>query len=160
MIISLIAAMSKNGVIGDDNKLPWHIPQELQHFKKTTRGKPIVMGRKTFASLNNQALPQRKNIIISKNLCFEAEHCVVVHSVDEAINEAGDCPELMVIGGAEIFKLFLPVADKIYLSIINKEVSGDTYFPEIDSSEWKLVSDEKHEEFRVLVYERDKALSL
>lgn len=141
MKISLIAAMSENGVIGNNNALPWHLPEELAYFKKVTLGKPMVMGRKTFEALGCKPLPRRQNIILSQDLHFSAIGCAVVHSVAEAMAVAGDCEELMVIGGAQVFELFLPLASHIYLTVVHKHCIGDTYFPRLDWDQWTKVSE-------------------
>lgn len=154
MIISLVAAMSKNGVIGAHNQLPWHIPDELKYFKSLTKGKAVVMGRKTFLSIGCKALPHRLNIILSKNSGFLAPGCVVVQSAEAAIGAAEPYEELMIIGGSEIYKEFLPRADRIYLSLIHREVEGDTYFPAVVWEEWKLMDEKAHPEFTAQEYRR------
>lgn len=144
-IISLIAAMDKNRVIGtDDGKLPWHLPADLKHFKSLTLGKPVIMGRKTFESIG-KPLPERKNIIITRNKNYDAPGCVVVHSPDEALASAGDVPEVMVIGGAEIFAQFFPLAKRLYLTLIDGIFAGAAYFPQWDTGAWREVSREAHE---------------
>ena len=157
--ISLIAAASENGVIGYHNKLPWHIPAELKYFRKMTLEKPVVMGRKTFESLNKKPLPHRLNIILTHDLHFSAPDCLIVHSVNEAIEAAGDCEEIMVIGGAKIYELFLPVASRIYLSVIKGMYVGDAYFPSLDLNQWVLVFEEQMEGFSAKILERKDLLS-
>lgn len=145
MIISLIAAMDKNRVIGNkDNALPWYLPADLKHFKSVTLGKPIIMGRKTHESIG-KSLPERTNIIITRNENYEAPGCVVIHSPEEAIEASGDAPEVVVIGGAEIFAQFLPLANRMYLTLINAEFAGNVYFPEWNPEEWREISREAHE---------------
>ncbi len=156
MFISLIAAMAENGVIGKDNKLPWHLPEELQYFKKTTLGKPIIMGRKTFESMNAKPLPNRHNIILSQNLEFSAEGCTVVRSIPEALKAAGEAEEVMIIGGSKIFEVFLPIASRLYLTIVHKIYRGDSYFPNVDWSEWLLVSEDNKDLFSIKVFDRKK----
>lgn len=141
MIISLIAAIGRNNVIGKDNSLPWILPEDMKRFKELTFGKPVIMGRKTFESIG-KPLPNRKNIILTKERNFKADGCVAVHSVNEAINAAKESKELMVIGGAQIYKEFLPTANKMYLTFIDEDFEGDAYFPEFDRKEWKEVSRE------------------
>lgn len=136
MIISLIVAMDKNNVIGKDNKMPWHIPDDLKRFKKLTMGKPIIMGRKTFESIG-KPLPGRINIILTKDVNYSQDGCNVVHSVDEALKFCKGNDELMVIGGAKIYEQFLIMAKKIYLTLVDDEYEGDTYFPELDMREWE-----------------------
>ena len=144
MIISLIAAMGKNRVIGKDNSLIWKLPADMEYFREKTTGKPVVMGRKTFESIG-RPLPNRKNIIITRDENYKAEGCVVVHSVDEALKAAEDAEEVMVIGGSQIYKEFFPRANKMYLTFIDEEFEGDTFFPEWDKEEWKEVSREEHD---------------
>ena len=144
MLISIIAAMSKNRVIGKDNVLPWHLPADLKHFKKLTLGKPIIMGRKTYASIG-KPLPERHNIIITRESNLELPGCTVVNSVEEALQAAGDCDEVMVIGGCEIYKQFLPLANRLYLTLVHSTIEGDTFFPELDETKWEEVSRENFE---------------
>ena len=144
MVISLIAAMDKNCVIGTDGgKLPWHLPADLKHFQSLTIGKPVIMGRKTFESIG-YPLPERKNIIITRNKNYEALGCVVVHSPDEALKAAGAAPEMMVIGGAEVFTEFLPRAKRMYLTFVDGTFSGNIYFPQWDLEAWREVAREAH----------------
>lgn len=154
MIISLVAAMSKNRVIGINNKLPWHIPAELQNFKQITMGKPMIMGRRTFDSIGRRLLPGRKTIILTRDIDLIGEGFSVAHSIHDALAAAGDVDEVMVIGGAGIFNEFMPLAQRIYLSVIAQEYTGDTFFPELDLDNWKLVAEQQHPEFTVQTYER------
>jgi dihydrofolate reductase len=144
MIISLIAAMDKNNVIGKDNSLPWKLPADMKRFKELTVGKPVVMGRKTFESIG-KPLPGRKNIILTRDKNFRAKGCVVVHSVDESLKAAESSAELMIIGGAQIYRQFLPIANKMHLTLIDAEFGGDAYFPEYSKNEWKEVKREEHQ---------------
>lgn len=145
MIISLIAAVDKNRVIGTtDNALPWYLPADLKHFRSLTLGKPVIMGRKTYASIG-KPLPNRMNIIITRNVDLRASGCTVVHSPDEALKAAGNAPEVMVIGGAEIFTRFLPIASRMYLTLINGAFDGNVYFPEWDPNEWRETFREAHD---------------
>lgn len=143
MKISIIAAVSKNNVIGFENQMPWHLPADLKHFKKVTMGKPIIMGRKTFDSIG-KALPGRTNIIITKNPHFKLTepNTMVVHSLDEAIKAAGDADEVMIIGGANVYAQALPHSNLIYLTRIQQEFNGDTFFPELDWSKWNEIERE------------------
>ena len=145
MIISLIAAIGKNNVIGVDNKLPWKLSADLKRFKAITSGKPVIMGRKTFESIG-RPLPNRINIIITRDKNYNVNECVVVHSADDALNAARGNEEIMIIGGEQIFKEFLQRANKMYLTIIEKDFEGDAYFPEYNKNEWKEVSREEHED--------------
>ncbi|MEH6532530.1 MAG: type 3 dihydrofolate reductase [Photobacterium frigidiphilum] len=129
MKISMIAAMAKDRVIGKDNAMPWHLPADFAWFKKSTLGKPIVMGRKTFESIG-RPLPGRLNIVISRNPAFSVEGVTVVADIEAAKHAAGDIEELMVIGGGSIYEGCLPSADRLYLTFIDLDVDGDTCFPD------------------------------
>ncbi|MFS0764562.1 dihydrofolate reductase [Peribacillus phoenicis] len=139
-MISLIVAMDQNRVIGNNNKLPWHLPADLQYFKKVTMGHPIVMGRKTFESIG-RVLPGRENVIVTRNQDFKAEGCVVLHDIAE-IKMFADTrdEEVFVIGGAEIFKEILPFTDRLYITEIHETFEGDTFFPVNDENEWDKIS--------------------
>lgn len=138
-MISLIVVHDKNRVIGYENKMPWHLPGELKYFKETTMGKPMIMGRKTFESIG-RPLPGRENIIITRNKDYQHEGIVVVGSLQEAIEIANnESREIMIIGGEEIFRLSLPIADRLYITHIDYQFKGDTYFPEY-SGEWTIAS--------------------
>jgi dihydrofolate reductase len=141
MRIAMIAAMANNRVIGKDNKMPWHLPEDLRHFKAMTLSKPVVMGRKTFESIG-RPLPGRHNIVISRDsqLSFEGVSCVT--SFDEAIAIAGDCDEIVVIGGGQLYQQILPKADVLYLTFIDVDVDGDTVFPDWDDGSWVLQNSE------------------
>jgi dihydrofolate reductase len=143
MIISLVVAASENNVIGKDNKLLWHLPNDMKFFKNTTWGMPIIMGRKTFESLK-KALPGRINIIITRQQGWKAENIIIAKDLNDALAKANEtnCKEVFVIGGGEIFKQYIKVADKIYLTRVHTNIDGDTFFQEIDDSKWKLVSNE------------------
>lgn len=143
MTISLIAAMGRNRVIGNKGKLPWHMPADMKYYREKTKGKPIIMGRKTFDSMDNKPLPSRINIIITHDKNYKAEGAIVVHSADDALKAAGDVEEIMVIGGQKIFEQFMGKADRIYLTIIDGNFEGDTFFPKL-GKEWKEVSRERH----------------
>ncbi len=155
MKIALIAALSENGVIGYKNALPWHLPEELQYFKHKTLGKPVIMGRKTFESIGHKPLPHRVNIIVSTRADFQVpSSCVVVNSVTAALKAAGECEEVMVIGGSQIFEAFLPIADRLYLSFIHQTVTGDTYFPSIDWEKWEIVSEQIQDNFTAKIFDK------
>ena len=142
MTISLIAAVSRNGVIGADGGVPWHIPSDMRSFVTITMGKPLIMGRKTWESLKG-ALPGRTNIVVTRREGYEADGAVVVHSPEEALETArraaGERGEVMVAGGSSIYEAFLPMADRMYLSRVEADVDGDTRFPEVDREEWRTV---------------------
>ena len=144
MKVSIIVTIGKNKVIGKDNSLPWKLPADMKHFKELTTGKPVIMGRKTFESIG-KPLPNRTNFIITRNQEYKAEGCVVVHSIDEALKASEGNEEVMVIGGAQIYKEFLPRANKMYLTIIDADFEGDAFFPEYNIEEWEETSYEEHE---------------
>jgi len=138
-MISLIVVHDLNRVIGQDNKMPWHIPNELAYFKEKTMGKAIVMGRSTFESIG-RPLPGRLNIVITRNTSYEAKGVTVVHSIEEAIQTANQHhEEVMIIGGEQIFKEVLPYADLLYVTLIQHEYEGDTYFPSYEQ-DWESIS--------------------
>lgn len=135
-MISIIAAVAKNGVIGRGGRLPWHLPEDLRHFYKLTVGHTVVMGRKTFESIG-KPLSKRRNIIMTRDKNYKAEGCETLHSVSEVIEKCQD-DEVFVIGGEQIFREFMPLADRLYLTRVHKAVKGDTFFPEIDLEVWQL----------------------
>ena len=142
-MISIIVAVAKNGVIGDKNSLLWHLREDMIHFRTTTSGHPVVMGRKTYDSIG-RPLPKRTNVVITRDTNLAIEDCTVVHSLDEAVAMFDKSEEVFIIGGAQIYKQALPLADRIYLTVIDKEYEGDTSFPEIDYSAWNEISREEH----------------
>lgn len=127
--------MDEAGLIGADNGLPWRLPNDLRHFKRITWGKPILMGRRTFQSIA-RPLPGRHNIILTRDSAFQAEGCTVVHTLDEALAACAPEPELMVIGGAEVYRLLLSRTDVIYLTRVCGRFRGDTYFPPLEPADW------------------------
>ena len=137
MQIALIAAMANNRVIGKGNQMPWHLPEDLRHFKAMTLGKPIVMGRKTFDSIG-RPLPGRHNIVISRQEGLVIEGATCVTSFEAAKKAAGDVDELVVIGGGQLYAMTIGIADKLYLTEIDLEVEGDTFFPEWDDGTWLI----------------------
>ena len=141
--ISLIAAVGKNLVIGNENKLIWKIPNDMKRFRELTSGKSIIMGRKTFESIG-KPLPNRINIIITRDKNYKAGGCVVVNSSEDALNAAKGSEEIMIIGGGQTYKEFLPMAEKMYLTFIDADFEGDSYFPEYNKSEWKEIFREEH----------------
>ena len=142
-IISLVVAMDRNRLIGRDNGLPWHLSADLKHFKAVTLGKPVIMGRKTHESIG-RPLPGRRNIVISRNPAYRAPGCEVFTGLDEALAALADAEEAAVIGGAEIFKQALPLADKMELTVIDETFEGDAWFPEYDEREWHFTAVETH----------------
>tara|TARA_B100000809_G_C15127770_1_gene527021 strand:+ start:462 stop:953 length:492 start_codon:yes stop_codon:yes gene_type:complete len=133
--VSIIAAISDGRVLGVDNELPWRLKGDMSHFIKTTKGKPVLMGRKTFDSIG-RALPNRTNIVITRDKSFKADGVLVAHSLDEAIAMVKDEAEIMIIGGGEIYAQAMPLARKVYLTHVKANVKGDTYFPEMNLDEW------------------------
>ena len=138
MIISLIAAMDEKGLIGRDNRLPWRLPADLKHFRETTWGRPVVMGRKTYESIG-RALPGRTNIVVTRDPDFKAAGCLIACSPEEALDLAGPSEEVMIIGGASLYAHFLPRADRLYLTHIHHTFEGDTHFPTLDPEEWREI---------------------
>ena len=141
-MISLIVAASENNVIGRDGSLPWGLSDDLRRFRTLTMGKQIIMGRKTWESIG-RPLPGRFNIVITRDSDFRAEGCEIVGSVDAAVAAAGSAAELMVIGGAEVYRQFLPLARRIYLTRVHTNVDGDSFLPGIEPSDWHEVSRER-----------------
>ena len=142
-LISLLVARAANGVIGRDNALPWHLPADLQRFKSLTMGKPILMGRRTFESIG-RALPGRVNLVLTRDAAWHARGAVAVHSLEEALEHVGTASELVVIGGAELFKLVMPLTRQIYLTDIHADIPGDTLFPALAAEEWREVEQSAH----------------
>jgi len=138
-VLSMIVAHANNRVIGKNNDMPWHLPADLAYFKKTTLGKPIIMGRKTYQSIG-RPLPGRKNIVISRDDNFHAEGVEVVNSVDAALALVVDSAEVMVIGGGAIYQHCLVSAHRLYITHINADIDGDTHFPEYDLTVWQKVA--------------------
>ncbi len=142
--LSLIVAMDENRLIGSDNRLPWHLPADLALFKRTTMGKPVVMGRKTFESIG-KPLPGRRNIVITRNPSFKAEGCEVVSDIDSALAICADDEEIMLIGGASLYQQTIDRADCMYITLIHHEFDGDTWFPEFDPGDWRVAEREDFE---------------
>lgn len=141
-----VVAMSENRVIGDENSLPWYLPADLQHFKKITLGHPILMGRKTYESIG-QPLPQRTNIILTRNIQFSAPGCVVLNTLDQLDQQPAlkEAKEIFVIGGAEIYRQLMPEITRIYMTVVHEQFEGDAFFPELDMSGWQQNGCEFHE---------------
>ncbi len=143
MIISLIAAMDRNRIIGRDNALPWSMPADLKHFRDLTAGKPVIMGRRTYESIG-KPLPDRLNIILTRNPDYHPAGCAIAHTPQQALASAGEAPEVMVIGGERVFGEFLASASKMHLTFIDAEFAGDTVFPEWDPGQWRQTAREAH----------------
>lgn len=143
MKLAIIVATDEQGLIGRDNDLPWKLSADLQYFRQITMGKPLIMGRTTHESIG-RALPGRKNIVVTKNLSYQAEGCCVVNSLDEAMKACEDTDEVMVMGGASLYEQLLPMADKLYLTLVHASLEGDTWFPEWQKLNWQEVSRDDH----------------
>ena len=141
--ISLIVAMSRDRVIGRDNRLPWHLPADLQRFKQLTMGHTIVMGRKTWESIN-RLLPGRRTVIVTRNGALQVAGAVMASSLEQALETSREDNEIFVIGGEEIFRLALPLAHRVYLTIVEINVEGDVFMPPLDPAQWRRVSTESH----------------
>lgn len=159
-MLTLIAAAGENNELGKNNDLVWHLPDDFKRFKKLTSGHHIIMGRKTFDSFP-QPLPNRTHVVITRQENYKKPGIIVVHSLERAIELTKDDPQPFVIGGGEIYKMAIDIADKIELTRVHGEFEADTFFPEIDESQWELVSEEYHEKdekhqyaFTYLTYER------
>jgi dihydrofolate reductase len=160
MIVSLVAAMAENRVIGKNGRLPWHLPDEIKHFKKLTVDHTVIMGRKTYDEVG-RPLPNRRNVVISRNPVFQPTGATVVPTLDEALALGASEEEVFVIGGGEIYALALPRADRLYLTVVHASIEGDTVFPPLDQSAWMLddeafhPSDERHAiSFTIRTYSR------
>lgn len=146
MSFSIIVAIAENNAIGANNDLLWHIPEDLRRFKKITTGNTIIMGKKTFLSLPNGALPNRRNIVISDIINDCADGCIVVDSIQKAIEACEPDKENFIIGGGSIYKQFIDICDKIYLTIVHRNYQADVYFPKINFENWDKVFEESHKE--------------
>lgn len=144
MIISIIAAMDENRVIGIENRLPWRLPADMRWFRQQTTGKPVLMGRKTYDSIG-KPLPNRRNIVVSRDATLRIEGCEVVSSADAALALCRDEAEVMVIGGASFYEQMLPRAQRLYLTLVHTTVAGDAHFPAIASGEWREVERHDHD---------------
>ncbi len=143
MKISIVVAMDRNRVIGRGKRLPWHLPDDLKRFKAVTMGHPVIMGRRTHESIG-KPLPGRTNIVLTADPQYTAEGCVVAGSLDEGFRAAADVKEVMIIGGAAVYREALPLADRIYLTTVHAELEGDAWFPIIDWSEWDVRDEAMH----------------
>lgn len=140
-MISIIVAIAKNGVIGDKNTLLWHIREDMVRFRTITSGHPVVMGRKTYESIG-KPLPKRTNVVITRDTTLQIEECIMAHSLEQAVSMFPKEEEVFIIGGSQIYTQSLPIADKIYLTVVDKEYDGDSSFPDIDPSIWREISRE------------------
>lgn len=144
MEVSLIVAVADNGVIGNQGAIPWRQKADMQFFRQTTSGHPIIMGRATFESFKNGPLPNRQNIVVTRNADYTAPGATVVHSLEQALQAAQDADEVFIIGGGAIYEQSLPLATKLYVTRIHAEPEGDTFFT-FDPNKWELVSSEQHQ---------------
>ncbi|MFC3197025.1 dihydrofolate reductase [Parapedobacter deserti] len=158
--LSIIVAAAETGAIGKDNQLLWHLPNDLRFFKQTTTGHAVIMGRKTYESVG-KPLPNRRNIVVTRQRDYAIEGAEVVNTLDEALGRSMNEEEVFVVGGAEIYKQALPLAERIYLTRVHATIEGDVYFPEPDENEWRLKAathcnpDERHAYgYTFMVYER------
>ncbi|MED4953346.1 dihydrofolate reductase [Paenibacillus macerans] len=163
MSITLIWAMAQNGVIGRNNQLPWRLPADLKFFKAQTMGKTMIMGRKTWESMGSKPLPGRHSVVLTQDKSYRAEGADVVHTLEEALRYEKEGEELMVIGGAGVFRLFLPNADKLLVTRIDEDIEGDVFFPSLNWEDFDLVHEEQGirddknpYDYRFLTYERRK----
>ncbi len=150
--ISIIVAIAQNNAIGKDNQLLWHIPADLKRFKQLTTGHTIVMGKRTFESLPVRPLPKRRSIVITDIADEKIEGCTMAYSIDEAIEKMDDENENFVIGGGSVYRQFLPLAKQLYLTIVQKDFEADTFFTEIDYSQWETIEREDHSEEELPYY--------
>ena len=161
-MISLIAAVAQNRAIGQNNQLLWHLPEDMRHFRETTRGKTVMMGRKTWESLPAafRPLPGRRNIVLTRDAGYLAPGAETCHSLDEALARVGDNDETFIIGGAELYRQALPLAQRLYLTEIAASPAGDVFFPEVAASDWREISratqrSETGLEFAFVLYRRN-----
>lgn len=145
MSVILIAAVSENGVIGRDGDLPWHLPKDLKRFKKLTTGHTVVMGRKTFDSCDRKPLPNRRNIVITRNQNLKSDGVEVVHSLDEALSLTRSTDSVFIVGGSAIYEMALPLANTMELTRVHATLTGHVHFPKFENKEWRLVSSETHQ---------------
>ncbi len=158
--LSMIVAMARNRVIGADGKIPWHLPNELQLFKRVTMGHHIIMGRKTYESIN-RLLPGRTTVIVTRQAGYAISGAKIAHTLEDAIAQCSGDSEVFIIGGGELYRAAMPLADRIYLTVVDAEPAGDTRMPEVDAAQWRLQSteqfrrDERHaHDYRFEVHDR------
>lgn len=139
MLLTAVVAATENNVIGRDNGMPWHLPADLQHFKAVTLGKPVLMGRRTFAAIG-RPLPGRRNLVLSRDLGFVAAGVETFSTLEQALAAAGDVDELMIIGGQTVYELALPHVQRVHLTRLHMQVEGDAHFPDLPTEQWREVS--------------------
>lgn len=164
--ISIIVAMAQNRAIGKDNRLLWHIPTDLKRFKKLTSGHAVIMGKKTYESLPVRPLPNRTNIVLTDHPEERIDGCVMAYSLEDAVAKCPENDESFVIGGGSVYRQFMPLAGKLYITLVHRDYVADTFFPEIDPAIWKEVSREHHEAegnletgFSYIIYERSGGIT-
>lgn len=145
MILTTIAAVAQNGVIGNNNDLIWRLPDDLKHFKNLTKGHTMIMGRKTWESIGAKPLPHRRHIIITRNFDYEADGAEIVSTIDEALELAHTDEHVFIAGGGEIYKLAMPYIQRMELTIVHHDFDGDTYFPDFEESQWRELKSTRHE---------------
>ena len=156
MKLAMIAAMTKNRTIGFENDMPWHLPDDLKFFKQNTLGKPVIMGRRTFESIGSRPLPNRPNFVVSRQADFPCEGATLVASVEEALQQLdGSVEEAIIMGGGQLYKQMLPRADKLYLTLINADIDGDTLFPDWTELAWNELARVYHSKDERHAYEFD-----
>lgn len=158
-MIALIAAIAKNNCIGKNNELPWHIPEDLKHFRNLTKDKTVLMGRKTFESIVSylgKPLPKRKNLVITTNTGYKAPNGVKIYNSIKSALEKNSEDNIFIIGGAAIYKQTINLADKLYITHVNKKVDGDAFFPKIDTAKWKKTEKENYDGFSFVTYNKIK----
>jgi dihydrofolate reductase len=160
VLVSIIAAMDRNRLIGNNNQLPWHLPADLAHFKAVTMGKPVIMGRKTYESIG-RPLPGRTNIVLTRSADFQPEGVLVAASLEKALETVVAEDEVMIIGGSSVYEHALPLADRLYLTCVENSYQGDAWFPDFDIEEWQLIASEEHRadaknssDYRFVTYRR------
>ena len=166
-MISIIVAVSEDWGIGKDNELLWHISEDLKRFKKLTYGNTVIMGKKTWESLPRKPLPGRKNIVLTDNPQESIENSVTAYSIDDALNKCGPDEEIFIIGGGSIYRQFMPIADRLFITLVHKKAPADIYFPEIDLSIWEVTEKEEFKTddnnsipYTYTIYERGNRISL
>ena len=157
-----MVAYDRNRAIGKDNKIPWRLPDDMKHVRDLTIGKPLIMGRRTWESIG-RPLPKRTSIVLTRDRAFNCDGCLIARTPDEAMKLAGDAPEVIIFGGSRVFEDFLPRADRIYLTEVDADVGGDTFFPPLDPAEWDVIeavehpADERHPyDFSFLTLDRKR----
>ena len=162
-MISIIAAVSEDWGIGMDNELLWHISEDLKRFKKLTYGQSVIMGKKTWESLPKKPLPGRKNIVLTDDPNESIEFSITAYSIEDALNKCGKDEEIFIMGGGSVYRQFMPLADRLYITHVHKKAPADTYFPEIDPSHWEPIEREEYKDdtngglsYTYIIYQRKK----